>query len=256
SKNMALEVRYVGTRSRQNWAVLNYNEFDVFENGFISEFRNAQANLQANIASGRGNTFAYTGAAGTVPLPVFAAFFNALNPGNAQNPALYTGTNWTNTNFLNYLALRNPNPYGFASASNNANTPGLMTSATNRANALAAGLPANYFLANPDLLGGANVTSNVNSTDYNSLQVELRRRLSQGLQFQTSYVFGKALESNFTTFRRPLFNARDTGSPGDLTHNFKANVVYDLPFGRGRRYASNSNAVMERLPHRPPPRLA
>src|SRR6185436_2067148 len=111
SRNMALEVRYVGTRSRDNWLVLNYNEFNVFENGFINEFKNAQTNLQANIAAGRGNTFAYTGAAGTVPLPVFAAFYNGLNSSNAQNAALYTGTSWTNVNFINFLAARNPNPY-------------------------------------------------------------------------------------------------------------------------------------------------
>jgi Carboxypeptidase regulatory-like domain/TonB dependent receptor-like, beta-barrel len=243
SRNMALEVRYVGTRSRDNWLQLNYNEFNVFENGFINEFKNAQANLQANIAAGRGNTFAFTGAPGTVPLPVFAGFYNGLNSSNAQNAALYTGTSWTNTNFINFLAARNPNPYGFASA----NANGLMGSATNRSNAAAAGIPFNYFVANPDLLGGANVTSNVDKTDYNSLQVELRRRLSQGLQFNTSYVFGNAQVSNFFTFRRPLVMGRDTGTPGDLTHALKANVVYDLPFGRGRRFAGNANGTLDRI---------
>ena len=39
---------------------------NILENGFLNEFRKAQANLQANIAAGRGNTFAYTGAPGTV----------------------------------------------------------------------------------------------------------------------------------------------------------------------------------------------
>ncbi|HEX6323515.1 MAG TPA: hypothetical protein VFZ36_07310, partial [Vicinamibacterales bacterium] len=48
-------------------------------------------------------------------------------------------------------------------------------------------------------------------------------------------------------FRRPRVMRRDAGDPGDLTHAFKANVVYDLPFGRGRRFASNAGAVMERV---------
>jgi hypothetical protein len=61
---MAMEVRYVGTRSRQQWTNYNFNEFNVIENGFLNEFRVAQANLQANIAAGRGNTFAFTGAPG------------------------------------------------------------------------------------------------------------------------------------------------------------------------------------------------
>src|SRR5262249_40698925 len=62
-RDMAFEVRYVGTRSRDNWSNLSYNEFNIVENGFLNEFRNAQANLQANLAAGRGATFAYTGAA-------------------------------------------------------------------------------------------------------------------------------------------------------------------------------------------------
>ena len=58
---------------------------------------------------------------------------------------------------------------------------------TRRDNAARAGIPANFFVANPDYLGGAEVVGNGN---YNSLQLELRKRLSRGLQFQSSYVFG------------------------------------------------------------------
>ena len=252
--NMALEVRYVGTRGKEQWrtlnaqangeiGVLNYNEFNIFENGFLNEFRQAQANLQANIAAGRGNTFAYTGAAGTAPLPTFLAFFSGQNASQASNSALYTGGNWTNQTFLNFLAARNPNPFGFASAGNN----GLLGSATFRTNAANAGIPANYFVANPDLLGGAFVSTNIGSTKYDSLQVELRRRYAQGLQFQTSYVYGKQYVSDWETFRRPQFYLRDAGTPGDVTHQFKANVVYDLPFGQGRRFGSNANALLDRI---------
>jgi len=252
--NMALEVRYVGTRGKDQWrtlnaqangeiGVLNYNEFNIYENGFLNEFRVAQANLQANIAAGRGNTFAFTGAPGTAPLPTFLAFFNGQNSSQSNNSALYTGTNWTNQAFLNFLAARNPNPFGFASAGNN----GLMGSAAFRTNAANAGVPANYFVANPDLLGGAFVSTNIGATKYDSLQLELRRRYAQGLQFQTSYVYGKQYVSDWETFRRPQFYVRDAGTPGDITHQFKANVVYDLPFGQGRRFGSNANTVLDRI---------
>ena len=66
-----------------------------------------------------------------------------------------------------------------------------MGNATLRANAAAAGVPANYFVANPDLLGGAFLLTNIGESKYNSMQVELRRRYADGLLFQTSYVFGK-----------------------------------------------------------------
>ncbi|MBY0497814.1 MAG: TonB-dependent receptor [Cyanobacteria bacterium] len=254
--NMALEVRYVGTRGRDSWRTttdgnngnnnagsLNFNEFNIFENGFVNEFRLAQANLQSNIAAGRGATFAYTGAAGTSPLPTFAAFFNGVSAANAGNAALYTGTSWSNQAFLNFLAARNPNPFGFASAGTN----GLMGNATFRANAAAAGVPANFFVANPDLLGGAFMTTNIGRTTYDSMQVELRRRYAGGLQFQTSYVLGKGYLSAWETWRRDSVMLRDAGTPGDVTHQFKANVVYDLPFGRSRKFGANVNGFVDRM---------
>lgn len=259
SKHMAVEVRYVGTRGGDQWRTLNngnngnnqnpeigslnYNEFNIFGNHFIEEFRLAQANLQANIAAGRGNTFAYTGAPGTAPLPIFLAFFNGKGSGQAGDASLYTGTNWTNATFLGFLAARNPNPFGFATA----NTNGLLANAGFRANAAAAGLPANFFVANPELLGGAFVTSNIGKTKYDALQVELRRRYAQGLQFQTSYVFGHAYVTDWETFRLPQFYLRDAGTPGDLTHQFKANIVYDLPFGNGRRWGERANGIVDRI---------
>jgi hypothetical protein len=259
SKNMAVEVRYVGTRGKDSWrtnvngnnggnaangqGTLDMNEFNIFENNFINEFRQAQRNLRANIAATGTATFAYTGQPGTAPLPVFLAFFNGQNAANSGNTALYTGTNWTSATFLSFLAERNPQPFGFASAGTN----GLMGSATLRANAAAAGLPANYFVANPDLLGGAFLLTNSGESKYNSLQVELRRRYADGLLFQSSYVFGKGYLSNWETWRKEQFWIRDAGSPGDVTHAVKANVVYDLPFGRGRKWASNANAVVDRI---------
>lgn len=244
STNMALEVRYVGSRSGDAWTNRNFNEINILENNFLNEFRQAQGNLQANIAAGRGPTFAYTGVAGTAPLPILLAHYNAQPTANAGNTGAYTGTNWTNATFVGFLASQNPNPYGFAST--NA-TNGLLGNATFRNNALTAGIPNNLFVANPDLIGGAFIQLNSHKTHYNSLQVELRRRLSQGLQFQTSYVFGQAMQTVFNTFRRDLFWQRDSGTPGDLTHQFKANVVYDLPFGRGRRFVGDANGFMERL---------
>jgi len=244
--NMALEVRYVGTLSRDGWQNRNFNELNIVENGFLDEFRRAQANLQANIAAGIGNTFAYTGAAGTAPLPTLAAFFNAANAAAANNPATYTGSNWTNATFLGFLAARNPNPYDMVSNTNNPAT-GILNNATFRSNAATAGIVPNFFLANPDKLGGAILTRNERDTDYHSLQLELRRRLAQGLQFQSSYVFGKAMASNFLSFRTDPVKRRDTGSPGDLTHQLKANIVYDLPFGQGRKFMGGAGPLMERL---------
>lgn len=257
SSSLAMEIRYVGTRGKDSWrtlvdgntgggngaGTLNYNEFNIFENGFLDEFRRAQGNLQANLTAGRGATFAYTGVPGTSPLPTFLAFFTGQASSRAGDTTAYTGTSWTNQTFLNFLAARNPNPFGFASAGTN----GLMGNATFRTNAARAGIPANYFVVNPDLLGGAFITTNRGRSRYNSLQVELRRRYADGLQFQMSYVFGKGYLSVWETWRRPTHWIRDAGTPGDVTHQYKANVVYDLPFGSGRRWGSGANPVVDRL---------
>src|SRR5262249_11463611 len=113
--NTALEVRYVGSRHRQDWDSVNINEISITDNGFLQEFRKAQANLQANIAAGRGNTFAYPGAPGTSPLPIFLAYFQGLGAAQAGTAANYTSAQFTNTTNLGFLAAMNPNPFGFAS---------------------------------------------------------------------------------------------------------------------------------------------
>ncbi|HEY0876749.1 MAG TPA: carboxypeptidase-like regulatory domain-containing protein [Vicinamibacterales bacterium] len=244
TRDTAVEVRYVGTRHLAGWTTYNYNEINIVENGFLDEFRRAQANLQANIAAGRGNTFAYTGAPGTAPLPIFLAHYNAQPTANAGNSALYTGSSWTNTALLAFLAERNPNPYGFAST--NA-TNGLVGNATFRANAVRAGLPENFFIANPNLIGGANITGNGGYTRYDSMQIDFRKRLSGGLQFDANYVFGKAYESSRFSFRYPRESRLSTGTLGGITHALKTNWVWELPFGRGRRFANGGGAIMERL---------
>ena len=137
------EVRYVGTRSRDLWETLNYNEINIFDNGFLNEFRAAQANLQANVAAGQtAQGFAYRGpGTGTVPLPIMFKYFQGA--GNPNDEAAYTSTNFrTNNDYLTTLARFNPNPFQFA---NN-----LYNNAGQRTNAVNGGLPANFFLANPD----------------------------------------------------------------------------------------------------------
>jgi hypothetical protein len=248
NRNTSIEIRYVGTWSHDVWQTQNYNEFDIFDNGFLAEFRKAQANLAANIAGGRGATFAYTGLPGTSPLPIFLAYFNGVNAASAGDATKYTGTNWTSSANQAFLAALNPNPFAFAclsasACSNTTRQNGFIGNATFRANAAAAGLPANFFIVNPDTLAGANVTNSLGSTRYNSLQLELRRRFASGFQAQASYVFGHQYSMNLLTLRAPEVELRNTGDPGDITHTFKLNMVYDLPVGEGHRLESGSGVV-------------
>ncbi|TAK17147.1 MAG: hypothetical protein EPO35_03655 [Acidobacteria bacterium] len=241
SKNMAVEVRYVGTRSRDSIVNYDLNETNIIENGFLNEFRNAQANLQANIAAGRGATFKYFGAGtGTSPLPIYLAYFSGVTAANASNAALYTSTSFANTTFVNRLAKYNPNPFAAAGDLGGANS-------TLRGNALTAGLPANFFFANPDYLGGARITGNGGFTRFNSIQLELRRRLANGFQFNANYVYGVGYGSNRYSFRVARKESRNTGTGGDVPHAVKANLVLDLPFGKGRRFGGSAGEILDRI---------
>ena len=250
-RSTAMEVRYVGTRFLQSWVDYNFNEINIKENGFLDEFRKAQANLQANIAAGRGNTFAYTGAPGTSPLPIFLGAYSGLRASQAGDPAVYTSTQFTNTTNLGLLSLYNPNPGGAINGANNNSagfaslntTFGLIGNGTFRQNLITAGYPANFFIANPDKIGGAFIRGNGGGTRYDSMQVELRRRLNKGLLIEGNYVLGKQQNGTRYSFRVPREFTLDDGP----RHAFKMNWVYELPFGRGRAFGSNVNTFMDRV---------
>ncbi len=244
SRDTVIEVRYNGSRSYEGWTTYNYNEVNITTNGFLDEFKLAQQNLQANIAAGRGNNFRYYGpGTGTHPLPIYLAFFSGISPSEAGNPARYSSSSFASSTFYNLLAMRNPSPQTAAGTGSS----GLMGSSTRRENAIRAGLPANFFLANPDLLGGANITSNGGFTKYHGATVELRRRMNAGLQFQVSYSYGISHDSNRYSFLVPRLTTRQTGAEGGIEHALKGNWVYELPWGKGRRYLSDMNPVLDRI---------
>jgi hypothetical protein len=244
TKEMALEVRYVGTRGINQWGTEAYNARNILENGFLDEFKLAMGNLQASVAAGCGGssqpacTFAYRGpGTGTSPLPIYLAYL--VGSTDAGNPAAYSGTNWTNSTFLGRLAKQNPNPNGLPGVTGSA-AQDLDGDAGRRANALRAGLPANFFVLNPDV---NNVTTTVSrgSSRYDALQLELRRRLSHGLQVNGSYTY--ALESDSTFLGQRYGYAIDPSAT--VRHAIKAQWNYELPFGRDRRFGAGLNPALD-----------
>src|SRR5204863_7684606 len=68
------------------------------ENGFLSEFKAAQANLAANLAHGI-NSFANNGYPGQQALPIFDAAFACPPVSTGCTP----GADYTNGSFINFL---------------------------------------------------------------------------------------------------------------------------------------------------------
>lgn len=216
SRGTTLEARYVGNHAVKLYRSFDVNEINIFENGFLQEYQNAQKNLQIN----QGSSFA-SGAPGTVALPIFSKLFQGLSS--------FSG--FSNSNFINQLLLGN---VGFV-----ANT--LATSpvyALNRTQ-----LPPNFFRANPNA-NFALLFGNGSFSNYHSLQVELRRRFDHGLSLQANYTFSKAITDhegnngyNYEAYRT-LRNLRldRHRADYDVTHNVVGNFIYELPIGSGRRF--------------------
>lgn len=234
-RDMAFEVRYVGNRNLHTWADENWNERAVFSSGFMDEFKLAQRNISANIAAGMANRgFAYTGAPGTSPLPLHLAYFSGRT--DVSNAAAYSHANFTAAAFVNRFSALRPQVTAALSA---------IDTAAFRANALTAGLPRNLIVMNPSV-NEANVMADENWTNYNSLQLELRRRLSQGLLVSANYTYGIKKGSALPTIGAPRIEI-DQSDDRNAPHVFKMNWDYEIPVGRGRRVGGDMHPVLNYL---------
>jgi hypothetical protein len=243
-KNTALELRYVGNWSPNAWRAYSINEVNIFENGFLGEYKNAQRNYSIAKASGTCDGagqpacgFSNLGLTGQVALPIFNAFFTG-RPGD-----------FTNATFISNLTDNNVG--AFAST--------LAFSATYRANREnpALGLAGNFFVANPNA-AFVRVLANDSTSNYNAMEIELRRSYSNGLQFQADYTWSKAMGdavdnqgnnqsdlADHLTLRNRHADYRRSGQ--DQTQRFVANGLYDLPFGHGQRWMGTSSNVVDRI---------
>ncbi|HXT72044.1 MAG TPA: carboxypeptidase regulatory-like domain-containing protein [Vicinamibacterales bacterium] len=245
SKDMAVSIRYVGTKGVDQWQTLNYNERNVIDNGFYNEFKVAMSNFQAHLAQGCGQTgnpactFAYRGpGTGSNPLPIYLAYLSGKTGADqcsstATCATLYSGTGWTNSGLLGRFIRLNPSPSGSAGD--------LDGDSTRRANAIAAGLAANFFVVNPDA-NAVNVTDSGAYSDYHALQLEVRRRLSKGLSANVSYQYAREGSAAFLGFH---YGRQMDPSDNSPRHAIKGQWDWTLPVGRGQRYGSDMNPILD-----------
>ena len=218
----AFEVRFVHGQSDNLVRGLDFNQVRIFGNGFLEDAERARQNRALGLAA---NCSAAT--PGCQPLQLLnqapfntsvfgnpLAFSNTLIPIDAgdvgQLAFVYLATFRTGSSVL----LNNPNT-GVA-----------------------------------DLLG------NGAKFRYNALQTEIRRRFSQGLTFQANYTFQKSLTdapgTGQTRFEPLIDNALGSRieyaiADTDTTHVFNLNAIYELPFGRGRRFFSGAGGLADRI---------
>jgi Carboxypeptidase regulatory-like domain len=152
---------------------------------------------------------------------------------------------------------------------NNQHLSNIIMLQQNELNANGTVTPTPYL--NPTLLGEVGQAryslSNGIST-YNALQLILQERLSNGLQAQVNYTWSKCLSDTpgfFGQFgdnvateaqtiagwafpQNPFDQQGDYGRcPQDVASLFNGYVIYELPFGHGRRFANNIGAALNQV---------
>jgi hypothetical protein len=249
----AVEARYVGNLSLHQWLSYNINETNIFENGFLDEFRNAQKNLVINQANGKGSTFAFNGLPGQAPLPIFSAAFGSATS-NFSNGAYITNlTTGAAGALANSLAL---NTSFYCNLVGTANFAAPCT-ARGVTNAAGGGYPINFWSVNPYATGRAvNYLDATGHTNYHALQIEFRQRPTPGMQFNVNYTWSRSLgisaqngiqgQGNNIYYTARNFRLNYGPSLFDIHHVVHASGTYDLPFGKGRPWL-NSGGLLDRV---------
>ena len=88
------------------------------------------------------------------------------------------------------------------------------------------------------------------ASNYHAMQIKVVRRFSAGLQFQGNYTWGRCMDEQSSLAETRTQNPYDLASDYsrcsyDLRHAVKLAYVYDLPFGRGKRYGGNWNSLVD-----------
>jgi hypothetical protein len=265
-KHFVLDVAYVGTLGRRLLAKLDYAQYeDIRDPKSGVDLWSAMQQIAkiANITPANGvqgpNPNAPAGLTGIASIP----FFNDMLPDMpAFTQAFYSKTagyaNLTPTQAFYAFMVRNaqqswscalfaldtlPSPGGLPSPWNTTVDP--------ERNGLVLFQPQFQTIAG---------WGNAGNSNYNSLQVSLRKNVGFAV-FGANYVFSKSIDNTSAASNQDLipgqnelggliqdpFNLRSGRALSDfnLKHNFNGYWVVGLPFGRGKKFASSANRLVD-----------
>ena len=242
-KDTAIEARWIRTRGTHLWRQMELNEVNIFENGFLNHFNTALTALRASPGgnSNYGAGFIATAVGSQTDATTIQRLLQGQVGAIANSIAITTSR-------MNNLISAGLVPFTTLPASPGGCDP-TRSAATQNCKI------SNYFVVNPQTTAGTFLMTQGTDTDFNALQIELRRRLSKGLLVQGSYQFGKALSNAFVssssvfsqprTMRNPDLDWNY--SPWDIRHAFKLDYIYELPFGNGKQWLNSNNGFVNRI---------
>jgi hypothetical protein len=214
----AVEARYVGTFGRDIWRGVDFSPIQ-YNADFLADFKRARQNSFLAEAAGLGTSPAFNanvpGSQQLTTLPTFGLLTNATAVSNIR------------TGQVGALVEQYVSQTGAAGAAGRA-----------------------AFLPNAGIFSSQGVT-NGGFSDYNALQLEVRRRFRGGFFGQLNYTwsdtktdsYGRA-QNRFEAFMDPNRPELSTGrSIFHVTHVLQTNAIFELPFGSGRRWLNRGGPV-------------
>ena len=210
-RDTVLEIAYVGSKGTHMFRMMNANQAVVTPQ-FLDSFRAAQRGTRTGPVGALLDTYG-----ASLPSNITTALAN--NDAGAFITAVDT-TAFTNATMTNVVGGR----------------------------LVAAGLGQGYF-RNPQFATAA-LGCACTDTSYNALQISVNRRFSKGLLLLSNYTWGKSLDDisddtdgagqglliPYDSNNRRLDRGR---SDFDIRHQFRAGVIYELPFGKGKPWLQN-----------------
>jgi hypothetical protein len=226
ARTLTLEVSYVGNKGTKLFSPIELNETNIFENGILEAF---------NVTRGGGNH------------PLFDRILKGLTlPGVGT----VDGANLTGSQaFRRFASTR-----GFFANGSVAQLAAFLnntTAITGVAGGLLrnGGLTENFVVVNPQF-GRAHLWATSRNSTYHSMQIQLRKRLSQSFSGQFAYTWSKglgdgingtgALRNQVTTIDPRQQRLNKSRVSFDRAQAVNAHGTWELPFGRDHLLLKNA----------------
>jgi hypothetical protein len=155
---------------------------------------------------------------------------------------------------------KNSNPGDFTNTLNNADNaancgPTTTYNAAGRVTRMACGVQGPFMMFNPQF-SALSANSSIGKGSYHAMQWTIRKRFNSGLQFDLNYTWSKSIDlgstpegGTFSGFVINTFNPSQMRgvSSYDVTHSVNANFIYELPFGRGKKFGRGMNRALDAI---------
>jgi hypothetical protein len=261
--NSVVEINYIGRQGRKLFGGYDANQVDITSNGFLEAFRQLQD--PATRASVLTNP--------NFLINRLLAGDSRLNTGEsgAQFLLRQTASLTPNTSLGTVRLANGATATNVVDAGSVAQAAFIITQGTRTVNGVLTpqfqinGFSPFFFQPFPQFSGGVNVIENNDRSRYNALEVQLSRRFVRGTAFQVSYTLARSEDTRsfdpaFAVANRnqaqsaantpfDLRNREYNYAPSDFDrrHALQGYFTVEMPFGRGKRFFSDANGLVDRL---------